>query len=101
MREKANVPLDQFKQYLEALLGDKDQEKAMDMIAKVDKASKAPNAKMPRPGPHNRNTQGRLGRANVQRYWCHRYGHHQGACPERRNQASKAPKPPASRAENR
>ena len=37
MREKATVPLDQFKKYLEVLLGDKDHEKVMDMIAKVDK----------------------------------------------------------------
>ncbi|KXJ20995.1 hypothetical protein AC249_AIPGENE14112 [Exaiptasia diaphana] len=94
MREKSSVPPEQFKKYLEVLLGDKDQEKVLDMVAKVDKASRsaAPNRRASRPGPYSRSVQGRPGRQNVQCYWCQGYGHYQAACPERRNSTSKSPK---------
>ena len=35
MQEKSTVPQDKFKNYLEGLLGYRDQEKSMNMIAKV------------------------------------------------------------------
>ena len=38
MREKSRVPDDQFKRYLEVLLGDKDHEKVLEMMSKVDKS---------------------------------------------------------------
>ena len=40
MRDKSSVDIDQFKRYLEVLIGDKDQEKVLDLISKVDKAAK-------------------------------------------------------------
>ena len=39
MRDRATVPVEQFKRYLEVLLGDKDQKKVLETIAKVDKAA--------------------------------------------------------------
>ena len=38
MKDKIRVPDSQFQQYLQVLLGDKDHEKVLDSIAKVDKA---------------------------------------------------------------
>lgn len=97
MREKVTVSQEQFKKYLEVLLGDRDQEKVLDMIAKVDKASKvASNKRTPRPSPYSRNSSGRPGRQNVQCYWCQGYGHYQAACPERRNNNHKAPRASAA-----
>ena len=40
MRDKSNCDVDQFKRYLEVLIGDKDQEKVLDLMSKVDKAAK-------------------------------------------------------------
>ena len=40
MREKSTSEDEQFKRYLEVLIGDKDQEKVLDLISKVDKAVK-------------------------------------------------------------
>ena len=40
MRDKSSVDIDQFKRYLEVLIGEKDQEKVLDLISKVDKAAK-------------------------------------------------------------
>ena len=37
LREKSRVPYDQFKRYLDVLLGDKDHEKVLEMMSKVDK----------------------------------------------------------------
>lgn len=36
MREKSGVPDDQFKRYQEVLLGDKDHEKVLEMMSKVE-----------------------------------------------------------------
>ena len=41
MREKSGVPDDQFKRYLEVLLGDKDHEKVLEMMSKVDKSMRS------------------------------------------------------------
>jgi len=38
LREKLQVPNDQFKRYILVLLGDKDQEKVYERLSKVDKA---------------------------------------------------------------
>ena len=46
MQDKIRVPDSQFQQYLQALLGDKDYEKVLDSIAKVDNAI---GAAAPRP----------------------------------------------------
>lgn len=46
MREKSRVPEDQFKRYLEVRLGDKDHEKVLEMMSKVDKSMRS---SVPRP----------------------------------------------------
>jgi len=46
MKDKIGLPDSQFQQYLQVLLGDKDHEKVLDSIAKVDKAMRVA---VPRP----------------------------------------------------
>ena len=88
LREKMSASEDQFKKYLLALLGDKEQEKVLDTIAKVDKASKASRDS---PGPSSgsglrvlraRRRYARLDGARC--FNCNRVGHYQNRCPERR-----------------
>ncbi|KAL9972926.1 hypothetical protein ACROYT_G019322 [Oculina patagonica] len=60
MKDKIRVPDSQFQQYLQVLLGDKDHEKVLDSISKVDKAMRVA---APRPfAPRGR---GRGGRASM------------------------------------
>ena len=86
MRDKTSYPGLQFKKYLEALLGDKDHEKVLDTIAKVDKASRvASTSRGPfRMAPYSsRVGRGRAARAFVECYLCHQLGHYQAYCPSR------------------
>lgn len=81
MREKSRVPDDQFKRYLEVLLGDKDHEKVLEMMSKVDKSMRS-SVSMPARFPWR----GRGGRTprQAQCFHCHQFGHYQSACPMRR-----------------
>ena len=81
MREKLSSPDDQIKKYVSLLLGDKDYERVMEAMAKVDKATKASAARS------STSTVGRSGRGgrfgNVQCFQCQAYGHYKSHCPQR------------------
>ena len=81
MREKSRVPDDQFKRYFEVLLGDKDHEKVLEMMSKVDKSMRSSVSR-----PARFAWRGHGGRAprQVQCFHCHQFGHYQSACPMRR-----------------
>ena len=78
MQDKIRVPDVQFLQYLQALLGDKDHEKVLDSIAKVDKAMR-----VPAPRPYRARGRARGGRASVRCFACNQFGHYQSYCPYR------------------
>ena len=82
LRDKANSSEAVFKKYLEVLLGDKDEEKVMEMMAKVDKSSKHSLATHTSGGP---GASGRgLGRfGNIQCFHCNQLGHYMSHCPRR------------------
>lgn len=82
MREKSRVPDDQFKRYLEGLLGDKDHEKVLEMMSKVDKSMRSSVSR-----PARFPWRGRGGRTprQVQCFHCHQFGHYQSVCPMRRS----------------
>ena len=86
MKDKIRAPDCQFQQYLQVLLGDKDHEKVLDSIAKVDKAMRAAA-----PRPFAARGRGRDGRASVGCFACDQFGHYQSYCPYRQtgNQAKK------------
>lgn len=86
MTEKSKAPDLQFKRYLEVLLGDKDQEKVLEMMSKVDKSMKASRAIPAFPPGRGR---GRPYRP-VQCFNCQEMGHYQRYCPMRR-QMSRGP----------
>ena len=70
MSQKAVILDDDFKQHLEVLLGNKDDEKVMELMSKADMAMR--NSRL------NRRDSGRCC------YGCGGYGHFQATCPFRR-----------------
>lgn len=86
MKDKIRVRDSQFQQYLQVRLGDKDHEKVLDSIAKVDKAMR-----VAAPRPFAARGRGRGGRASVRCFACNQFGHYQSYCPYRQtaNQAKK------------
>ena len=81
MREKSRVPDDHFKRYLEVLLGDKDHEKVLEMMSKVDKSMRSSVSRLARFPWRGRG--GRTPR-QVQCFHCHQFVRYQSACPMRR-----------------
>ena len=81
LREKTGATDVQFPNYLKVLLGDKDHEKVLESIAKVDKIMRisSPPAS---PGLSYRGA-GRVNRSSVQCYYCYQFGHYQNSCPLR------------------
>ena len=83
MSQKAAISDDDFKQYLEALLGNKDDEKVMELMSTAEKAMR--NSR-----PSRRDSGRRC-------YSCGGYGHFQATCPFRRHYewrpASRRPNP--------
>lgn len=91
MKEKIRVPDDQFKRYLEVLLGDKDCERVLEMMSKVDKSMRSSS-----PDPARSTWRGRGGRTFrfVQCFNCHQFGHFQRACSMRRQSPGEFLEPP-------
>ena len=83
MRDKSSVDIDQFKRYLEVLIGDKDQEKVLDLISKVDKAAKRKGSFSESSAAPKRGRGGAGRRAGVQCFHCLGYGHYQSYCPQK------------------
>ena len=83
LREKMGGSDEQFKRYVLALLGDKDQEKVLDAMTKVDKALRVPSfSATPTLG-------------GLQCFYCKGYGHFQRNCQMRWRDEEKPP--PAKR----
>ena len=83
MQEKIRVPDSHLQQYLQVLLGDKDQEKVLDSIAKVGKA-----VRVAAPRPFRAWGHGRGERASVKCFACNQFGHYQSYCPYRQTGSS-------------
>ena len=80
LREKTGATDDQFTKYLEVLLGDKDLEKVLESIAKVDKAMQISSPPASRGFSYYRGA-GRVNCSSVQCYYCYQFGHYQNSCP--------------------
>ena len=92
LREKMGGSDEQFKRYVLALLGDKDQEKVLDAITKVDKALRVPSFSAT-PTFRGRDRGRSLG--GLQCFYCKGYGHYQRNCQMRWRDEGKPP--PAKR----
>lgn len=80
MRDKSSVDIDQFKRYLEVFIGDKDQEKVLDFIFKVDKVVKCKSFFSESLVVLKRGWGG-VGRwVGVQCFYCFGYGYYQSYC---------------------
>ena len=81
LREKTGATDDQFTKYLEVLLGDKDHEKVLESIAKVNKAMRISSPPASRGVSYYRGA-GRVNHSSVQCYY-YQFGHYQNSCPLR------------------
>lgn len=79
LREKTDMTDDQFMKYLE-VLSDKDHEKVLESIAKVDKPMWISSPPACRRFSYHRGA-GCVNRSSVQCYYCYQFGHYQNSCP--------------------
>jgi len=96
LREKTSGTDEQFKQYMEVLWGDKDHEKVLGTMAKVDKVMRLSSPRATR-GYSSYGGRGRVDRALVQCYYCRQFGHYQNFCPVRQSRGAGSAGPPAKR----
>lgn len=98
MRDKFSLSSDeQFKRYVVVLLGDKDHEKVLEAMGKVDKAMKS-SSRFDSRGRGRGNRRGVYNRfANVQCYNCQAFGHYKSHCPVAAGQSSRDGPPPAKK----
>jgi hypothetical protein len=95
MRDKLSNPYEQFKRYILVLLGDKDHERVLEAMAKVDKAMRT-TAPMSTRDTFSR--RGRVGRfANIPCFQCPAYGHYKSHCPVLAQQSTAGRQPPAKK----
>ena len=79
-REKVDSPKDHFKNLVMCLLGDKDDEKVLDTVTKIEKSHRKASHK----GVNKGLKEARAPRLfNMRCYVCIRRGHFRGSCPER------------------
>jgi len=93
LREKTGAMDDQFRKNLEVLLGDKDHEKVLEYIAKVDKAMRSSSPPASRGFSYYRRA-GLVNRSSVQCYYCYQFGHYQNSCPLRLSRRAGSGPPP-------
>lgn len=79
MQDKSRASDYQYKMYLRSLLGDKEDEKVLEAMAKVEKAMRVAE-----PGPSRSRSRGWDRGSGVVCYSCNRRGHYQRFCPYRR-----------------
>lgn len=82
LRDKSTVDDEQFKKYLNVLIGNKEEEKVFDLISKVDKA--AAKRKSNEDSTYPKRARGGFRysgpRRSVQCFKCGRFGHYQNFC---------------------
>lgn len=75
------LPSDQFRKYLAALLGYKHQERVLDVMSKVDKSVRRSAPALPPPSQFPAPNQGYRGAfSSVQCFYCGKLGHIQSRC---------------------
>ena len=72
LRGKINEPNEQFRNFLLPLLGDKDQEKVLDVVAKVEKNNRR---RQTRQNPGGERKAGAAPYSGVRCFYCNRFGH--------------------------
>ncbi|XP_028406331.1 uncharacterized protein LOC114540259 [Dendronephthya gigantea] len=96
-REKVNLPAPQFQMLIRRLLGDKDHDKVLDIVAKVEKTLRKEQSRRPTPTWFSYRERGRSTRASPapRCYFCHKPGHFKADCNEfrRSTQARQAKNP--------
>jgi len=81
LKDKTLASPDQFRKYLAARLGDKHQERVLDVMSKVDKSVRRSAPPLPRPSQTPAPNRGYRGSfSSVQCFYCGRLGHLQSRC---------------------
>ena len=80
LKHKMSAPLEQFRRYLIALLGDKAKEKVFDILAKVDKTLKLDAELSSKRGGYERRPQKLPASKQLRCYYCGTRGHLQNRC---------------------
>lgn len=83
LRGKINEPNEQFRNFLLPLLGDKDQEKVLDVVAKVEKNNRR---RQTRQNPGGERKAGAAPYSGVRCFYCNRFGHVQAYCFRRKRE---------------
>ena len=84
LREKVNQPDEMFRSYLLPLLGDKDHEKILEIIARVEKHADRRSVSRRNAGPYKRSRD----RGGLRCFYCHQLGHFRAECPKRHRRPS-------------
>ena len=81
LKDKTSASPDKFRKYLAALLGDKHQERVLDVMSKVDNSVRRSAPPLPRSSQTPAPNQGYRGSfSSVQSFYCGRLGHLQSRC---------------------
>ena len=83
LRGKINEPNEQFRNFLLPLLGDKDQEKVLDVVAKVEKNNRH---RQTRQNPGGERKAGAAPYSGVRCFYCNRFRHVQAYCFRRKRE---------------
>jgi len=90
MRQKVAVPASQFRKYLAALLGDKHQEKVLDILSKVDKGLKLDGELAGRHSRQQEPRQSGSSKRSMRCFYCDAVGHLQNRCFKRKRDLDRA-----------
>lgn len=80
VKEKTTASDDRFRKYIQVLLGDKDQEKVLQVISKVDKVFKEPSSSGRASAALGPVPNRRSHFADIRYYSCRELGHYQSHC---------------------